>query len=129
MVSILLRSSLSSNDLLPPDGAEFLSSRITNWRLNLKTNAWHPPTDLFETTDNYYVSVEIPGMQNNDFSISFEKNILSISGVRIPPKGKRGYHQMEIKYGEFCSQIKIPSPINIEAIEAGNRRGNCQATD
>lgn len=118
MIDIRLKSDSNPNDLFPSSGSEFLSSKITNWRLNIKSNAWHPPTDLFETDDNLIVSVEIPGMDKNNFSISYEKNILSISGIRVPPKGKRGYHQMEIKYGEFCSQIKIPLVIDIDNIEA-----------
>jgi HSP20 family protein len=88
------------------------------WNLHHHPHAWRPPTDVYETGESYVVLVEIAGMRGDEFNINFEKQILRIYGVRPEAGGLKAYNQMEIAYGEFVSEIRIPAQIVADGIEA-----------
>jgi len=79
---------------------------------------WHPPTDVYETDAHYVVRVEVAGMDKRDFTISIADRALVITGVRQDPSDKLAYHQMEINYGEFRSEVILPGPVDEGDIEA-----------
>ena len=41
----------------------------TRQRVVVRSHAWHPPTDVFETDEMVVVRVEIAGMEETDFTI------------------------------------------------------------
>ncbi len=99
---------------------------------------WHPPTDVYETENVVVVKVEIAGMDEEDLDISFADRRLVISGNRLDraaygaaandealPDGeaKVTYHNMEIRYGEFRSEVQINMPIDEAEISANYRDG------
>jgi HSP20 family protein len=81
------------------------------------------PTDLYEVEDKIVVRVEIAGMSEGDFSISIDQNTLTIAGIRPEIGERRAYYQMEIPFGEFSTEVEIPSPINVEEVQAEYRDG------
>ncbi len=87
-------------------------------RLSLRQHAWRPPTDVFETEDEYVVRVEIAGMEDADFSIILDGRYLSIHGARSDIPERRAYHQMEIRFGEFSSEVELPGPVSVKDIAA-----------
>jgi len=93
------------------------------WRLAIKSHAWRPPTDVYETEDAIIVRVEIAGMREADFSIQILDRTLQIRGVRQDIPERRAYHQMEIPFGEFSTDIELLVPIVPEQIEAVYRDG------
>jgi HSP20 family protein len=100
---------------------------LINQKINLPTkdkyHVWHPATDLFETDNKYIVKVEISGMEDEGFSINFDKTILSIFGTRVGEDIAGCYHRMEIPYGEFSTSINIPGEVHINSIEAFYKNG------
>jgi HSP20 family protein len=96
----------------------YLVSGIVSWRAGARPRVWRPPTDLYEVEDKIIVRVEIAGMSEGDFTISIDQNILSISGVRSETGERRAFYQMEIPFGEFSTEVEIPSPINMEQVVA-----------
>ena len=62
-------------------------------------------------------------MQNEDFSINFDKGLLSINGSRTSNEEAGCFHRMEISYGEFASAIQITGDIQIDSIEANYENG------
>jgi HSP20 family protein len=85
--------------------------------------AWRPPTDLCEVEDAFIARVEIAGMKEGYMSVSIDDKILTVTGVR-PYSGTRGaYHQMEIRYGEFRTQVRLPASVDDEKIEASYSDG------
>ncbi len=80
----------------------------------VRPGAWNPPTDLYETDDEYVVRVEIAGMRQADFEVTLENEFLVISGFRPDVLERRAYHQMEIRFGKFSTAIVLPGPIEIE---------------
>ncbi len=84
---------------------------------------WRPPTDVYETNDCVVVKVEIPGMHEDDFSISLDGKRLVIAGVRRDPAAKLGYQQMEISYGQFETDVHLARAIDEDKIEAVYENG------
>ena len=88
------------------------------WRVVRRSHVWRPPTDVLETDDAIVVVVEIAGMRGLHISVIFERQVLSIRGVRPDTNVCKTYHQMEIDYGEFASEIQVPFRVDSEKIEA-----------
>jgi HSP20 family protein len=94
-----------------------------NWRVSARPHIWRPPTDLFEIEDSFVVRVEIAGMNEDDFEIVLDQNILIIRGNRPDISERRSFHQMEINYGEFISAVEIHSPIETSSVMAEYKNG------
>ncbi len=93
------------------------------WVAARQHQAWHPPTDVYETDDCVVVKVEIAGMEDKDFGISLDGKRLTISGVRRDPAPKLGYQQMEILYGSFEAHVHLTRAIEEDKIEATYQSG------
>jgi len=100
----------------------YFSSSANRWEQNLPTT-WTPPVDIFEIDDKYIIRMEIAGMNEEDFTIILEKNLLSIRGIRKDPELKRAFHQMEIHYGEFHFEIAFSALIAYEEVSATYENG------
>ena len=93
-----------------------------SWQV--RSNAWSPPTDEYETEEAYVIRMEIAGMHEGDFEISLENDTLLISGSRIDDAPeRRAYQQMEIRFGKFASAINLPGPVDIEQAHAEYKDG------
>jgi len=57
-------------------------------------------------------------MRDADFSIILDGRYLSIRGVRPDVSERRAFHQMEIRFGEFSSEVELPAPVMIKDIQA-----------
>jgi len=92
--------------------------------------AWKPPVDIYETSEEIVVMVEIAGMSKKDINVTMENDLLKISGIRpdYSPSTKMRLHQMEIDYGKFQRIVKISLPIDTNNISAKYREGFLQIT-
>jgi HSP20 family protein len=84
---------------------------------------WRPPTDVFESEGDLVVQVEIAGMSDDEFEISLVDQRLLIAGQRRHLEGSRVYHNMEINYGEFRTEVQINMPLDEEGISATYENG------
>ena len=90
---------------------------------HVRSSIWSPPTDVYETEENYVIKVEIAGMRDEDFDVAFENNILMISGYRSDLNERRAYHQMEIRFGRFELAVEISVALDIEKATAEYKDG------
>jgi HSP20 family protein len=90
---------------------------------HVRSTTWSPPTDLYETEENYVVKVEVAGMRDEDFEVAIENNVLIIRGHRSDLNEKRAYHQMEIRFGQFEIAVETPVVIDIERAVAEYKDG------
>jgi len=88
------------------------------WYTTRNRRLWRPPTDVYETDSHVVVKIEVAGMDEDDFKISLVDRRLIVSGRRRDPVGKLIYHNMEIRYGEFLSEVWIGWALDPAAIEA-----------
>jgi HSP20 family protein len=88
-----------------------------------RSSIWSPPTDVYETAENYVIKVEVAGMRDEDFEVAFENQILMISGYRSDLNERRAYHQMEIRFGRFEIALEIPMHVDMERATAEYKDG------
>jgi HSP20 family protein len=93
------------------------------WRLVNRPRMWRPPTDFYETEENFIVRVEAAGMKESDFTLALHKRQLFITGLRTDQNERRAYHQMEIPFGEFSIEIELPGPVTTDQVTAFYREG------
>jgi HSP20 family protein len=99
------------------------SQASLGWRIRRGSHAWRPPTDVLETDDDFIVVVEVAGMRGADFNVTFEGHVLSIRGARQDSNARKAYHQMEIDYGDFITEVHVQVPIEAAKIEASYSDG------
>jgi HSP20 family protein len=95
----------------------------SQWILPHGGQIWRPPTDVYETDDNIMVKVEVAGMAEDDFAITLAEHTLVVAGVRRDPSEKLVYHQMEIPYGEFRTEVYVSEAIDMDGVEASYKDG------
>jgi HSP20 family molecular chaperone IbpA len=88
------------------------------WRMASRPHTWHPLTDVYETEDALIVRVEVAGVRETDFNITLTERSLQVRGVRSDTTERRAYHQLEIPFGEFSTELDLPFPILSDQIEA-----------
>ena len=87
---------------------------------------WEPAIDLYETDDEFMVTVELAGVKESDLKMTVDRNVFAISGERqMPlPSSKTGvYHQMEIASGPFERSITLPESVDAEKARASYEDG------
>jgi HSP20 family protein len=93
------------------------------WTLTYRGQVWRPPTDVYETNENLVIQVEIAGVSEDNLHITFGEHRLIIDGVRSDTSAKLGYHQMEIAYGQFRTELHVPVPVDADKITAAYQDG------
>jgi len=93
------------------------------FRLRQQGRAWRPPTDVFETDLEFTVVVELSGMRGVEISVTLDEQLLRIRGTRPESTGARAYHQMEINYGDFALEVRLPVPVDRDRIDASYTDG------
>lgn len=108
--------------------------RLSNWLDDIFEDAFNwtegtfvPELNVYETAKMFEVTVELPGMDKNDFDISLNDNVLTISGERrIKDNGKengRRYHRVESRFGRFSRSLPLPNVADADKIEATYENG------
>jgi len=100
----------------------------SRWRIISRPNAWRPPTDVYETDNSMIIRVEVAGMREADFTISLVDRTLTIRGIRQDTSEHRAYHQMEIAFGEFHTEVELPYQVISDKVEATYRDGFLRIT-
>lgn len=88
-------------------------------------NDLQPALELADEGKRYHLSLELPGMSEEDIDVEYADGLLTISGEkreREERKGK-GYLMSERRYGSFSRQISLPGDANSEAISAKFDKG------
>jgi HSP20 family protein len=89
-------------------------------------SAWTPPIDVYETSDRYVLSAELPGLVREQIELAVEDNRLTIRGSRpasIPDGSQRHYHQVERGYGSFSRTFEFNDAVAGDRISADLRDG------
>ena len=123
MVKVILKPEpVQPSGYIPGERRSF-SPGSQGWQVGTRGHIWRPPTDVYETQDALIVRVEIAGMHEDDFSISLSGRYLLIRGTRPDVSERRAYHQLEISFGEFLSEVELQVPVILDQIEAEYKRG------
>jgi HSP20 family protein len=88
---------------------------------------WVPAIDLYEKKDAYVVRAELPGVDRSNIDISFEKNVLTISGrksteIEGTDEEVRVYAAERVS-GGFSRSLRLPEYIDGDRISADFKDG------
>lgn len=84
-----------------------------------------PSTEVSEADDAIEVSVELPGMAEDDIDISLSGDTMTIRGEKkVDHEEKRkGVYMSERSYGAFYRTIPLPPGVDADKAEAKFKRG------
>lgn len=85
-----------------------------------------PELNVYETDKEFELTVALPGMKKEDFEISYENGMLTISGERKMEHEENGrkYHRIESRFGNFSRSLPLPADIiNQDDISARYENG------
>lgn len=79
-----------------------------------------PRAEIVKNDQDYTVKLSLPGTKKEDIKVSYEKNILTVSGEKKSEheENKNNVMRSEFRYGKFSRSFRIDSDINKEAISA-----------
>ncbi len=108
-----------------------LSEEIVRTRPGVAmAKGWEPRVDVLEDANRILVKAEIAGVKGEDIHLMYipDRHSLVIRGVRQgeseATSGKSSVHQLEIFYGEFQREIKLPDvPVEVDRMKAQYRNG------
>ena len=108
----------------------FSSALPTSGGEDTTTGNWFPRVDIWEDSDNLVLEAELPGMNRDDFELSFENNTLTLKGERKFEKKAEGnnYHRVERSYGSFTRSFTLPSTVTAEGAKAEFNNGVLQVS-
>ena len=91
----------------------------------LATAAFTPPVDIFENEHKVVLTLEVPGLKQEDLNIEVENNTLSIRGERKfeAEQKQENYHRIERRYGSFYRAFTLPQTVNTESVSASYDAG------
>jgi HSP20 family protein len=97
---------------------------------SLLTDVWSservvPRLDVTEDDHALHVSVELPGMDEKDVSVSLADRLLTIRGEKKEEKEKKDkdVYRRERAYGSFRRALELPVEVDTAKIEARFRNG------
>ena len=77
---------------------------------------------MIESDEELMLTAELPGLLENDITITLENSVLSISGdksaIRDEDEIGRRSHVWERRYGSFNRSFTLPRTVRTEDIEA-----------
>jgi len=88
--------------------------------------AWVPAVDIFETTGREYViKAELPELKREDINVTFEQNVLTLSGERKASfeDDNGSYHRSERAQGRFSRSFTLPASVDGSRISASYKDG------
>lgn len=89
-------------------------------REDMVGGAWYPKVDIFEDKDRLVLEAELPGLNSDDFDLSFENNVLTLKGERkFERRTNEGdYHRVERSYGSFTRSFTLPQTVTADGAKA-----------
>ncbi len=84
-----------------------------------------PRTNVLEAEDQYQISMDLPGMTSDDFSLEVHEGRLTVSGERACCEAAEGtkYHRVERHHGKFSRTFALGQDLDVEGVSAEYNNG------
>lgn len=99
-------------------------------RTIIRKRFWEPCVDVTEDGASFILKAELAGVRVEDIQLAYvaENHSILLRGVRreedFPESGRTGIYQLEIFYGEFEREVRLPEiPVEPDGIKAHYRNG------
>lgn len=86
---------------------------------------WNPTVDVFQDKDNVIVRAELPGMKKEEIELTFQEEMLTISGERKQESEvlEGEVYRSERFFGKFHRTVSMPTKVDAEKIKASYKDG------
>ncbi len=98
-----------------------LLSILQHWNERAFASAeFFPAVDVLENEHDFMFKAELPGVKPEDLKITFENNVLTLTGERKfeEEEKKENFFRMERRYGKFTRSFTLPAGIDAENVTA-----------
>jgi HSP20 family protein len=83
-----------------------------------------PPVNLYETTSDYVLTAELPGLSGDDIDVSVERNRVTLRGERkIGHPSDASLHRVERSTGVFRRTVELPVDVDADKAQAVYQNG------
>ncbi len=84
-----------------------------------------PALNVAESEDAISVSIELPGIDREDVTVSIEDGVLTVSGEKKASAERKeaSYHVVERRFGSFSRTLTLPNTISAEDSDARFENG------
>jgi HSP20 family protein len=89
-----------------------------------------PKINVSENDKEIEVTIEVPGMDQDDVDISLKEDVLTIKGEKKQEKEgtDKDYYHVERSYGSFYRSLQIPCEVDQDNINAVFKKGVLKVT-
>lgn len=79
-----------------------------------------PRMDVRDTADGLEITIEVPGVAQDDLKVTIEDNVLTVSGEKKSEteKTEKDYRVSERVYGAFSRSVSLPSSVDADKVAA-----------
>lgn len=94
-----------------------LGTRLSEWL--------SPPSEASSDENQYRISIELPGVSEDDIELSVERDVLTVSGEKSESREEKGdtWYFSERHYGSFRRSFRLPADADAEQAEAHAKHG------
>lgn len=94
------------------------------WRGEISFGAT-PAVDIVEKDDEYKLTAELPGVDEQTVDIKFSEGTLTLKGKKEKERedAELDYFISERRYGAFQRSFRVPNGVDADKIEASVKRG------
>lgn len=91
---------------------------------------WRPDADVYETPRTIEMTIDLAGVDEDDFEVQLFDNAVVIEGRRRLPSGREEgvYHTAGIRQGPFRVELALPDRVDPDGVEAHYDRGLLHVT-
>lgn len=102
---------------------DWLKTKFTNGN-------WAPAVNVIDNDGNYEIEVAAPGIKKDDFKVTVEKGLITISGQAEDEKEekKKNYTRKEFSSKSFTRSFTLPTNVNEEDVNAKYDNGVLKLT-
>lgn len=88
-------------------------------------SGWAPSCDIREDKEYVTITLEVPGVRDEDLKISLENQVLTVRGEKqqVEEQKDERWHRFERAYGSFERSFTLPSTVDADRIEASTENG------
>lgn len=94
-----------------------LGERIADWVA--------PASDAFSDDETYHVSIELPGVKDEDVEITMVDGVLTVAGKKSASRQEQGetWYVTERQYGQFRRTFQLPGDADEDQVSAKMKDG------
>lgn len=111
------------------DGFNNLFRRMFSDTMSATPNGflWSPSVEVADTTDALVLTAELPGLSEDDLTLTLDQNVLTIAGEKKSKHEERRdderYLLTERFYGTFQRAFTLPTTVDLDRIRATFDKG------